>query len=71
MTNLHVEVQGDEITVTEPGTDYAVIYKKWIDQPNLVMTCASFDLTMRAAFEFRARAGIAANDKARKLGWIV
>jgi hypothetical protein len=71
MTDLRVEAQDDEITVTEPGTDLTVMYKKWADQPNLVMTHASFDPTLRTTFEFKARAWIAANDKARELGWIV
>jgi len=64
-----VEVSGDSITVT--GPNYAVTYKKWADQPNLVMTYASFDLAGRTAHKFRARAWQLANDKARELGWIV
>jgi hypothetical protein len=45
--------------------------RKWADQPNLVMTYASVDLALRTAFEFKARAWVAATHKARELGWIV
>ena len=50
--------------------DLTVIYRKWADQPNLVMTYASFDLALRTAFEFKACAWVAATHKARELGWI-
>jgi hypothetical protein len=63
-------VDGGDITVTGQGT-YTVTYKKWADLPHLVLTYSSFDLTTRAASEFRARAWKLANDKARELGWIV
>jgi len=76
MTNkpdLHVEVQGDYVIITLPGTKYRVTYYKlddrpelraksdWTDDPNAPVTLGAF----------RARAWIAANDKARELGWIV
>jgi hypothetical protein len=40
MTDLRVEVQGEEITITAPNMDYGMIYKKWPDQPHLVKTYA-------------------------------
>ena len=64
-------MDGADITVTGGGTDYALTYKKWPDLPHLVMRYSSFDLTTRAASEFRARGSKLANDKARELGWIV
>jgi hypothetical protein len=66
--DLHVKVRGDDITVTD--ADHTVTYKKWADQPHLILTYSFFDLTARAASEFRACAWTAANDKARELGWI-
>jgi hypothetical protein len=66
-----VKVDGDDITVTGHDTQYTVTYKKWADLPHLVLTYSSFDLTTRAASEFRTRAWTAANDKARELGWVV
>ncbi len=70
--DLHVRVQGGDITVTLPGTDYTVTYKQWTALGHLVMTYSSFDLhlTTPSVSKFRARAWQAANDKARELGWI-
>jgi hypothetical protein len=71
--DLHVEVQGDYIIITLPGTKFMVTYYKvgdppqlrgksdWTDDPDAAVTLGAF----------RARAWIAANDKARELGWIV
>jgi hypothetical protein len=71
--DLRVEVQGDYIIITLPGTKFMVTYYKldnppelraksdWTDDPDASVTLGAF----------RARAWIAANDKARELGWIV
>ena len=73
MTDLHVEVQGDYIIITLPGTKLMVTYYKagdpaqlmaksdWMDDPDAPITLGAF----------RARAWLAANDKVRELGWIV
>jgi hypothetical protein len=69
----HVEVQGRDIIVTLPGTNFMVTYFKpagtshliarpnWTNDPD-----ASIELG-----EFLEQACTAANDKARELGWIV
>jgi hypothetical protein len=71
--DLHVEVQGRDIIVTLPGTNFMVTYFKpagtshiiarpnWTNDPY-----ASIGLG-----EFIEQALTAANDKARELGWIV
>ena len=71
--DLRVEVQGDYIIIPLPGTKFMVTYYKldnppelraksdWTDDPDASVTLGAF----------RARAWIAANDKARALGWIV
>ena len=72
MTDLHVEVEGDYIIITLPGTKFMVTYYKagdprlmaksdWTDDPDAPITLGAF----------RARAWLAANDKVRELGWIV
>jgi hypothetical protein len=71
--DLHVEVQGDYIIITLPGTKFMVTYYKVDDQPQLMAKSDWTDdpdapITLGA---FRARAWLAANDKARELGWIV
>ena len=33
--DLHVELLGDEIVVTRPGTDFMTAYRKWPDSPML------------------------------------
>ena len=70
---LQVDTQGVVIVITMPGTKFMVAYEKpkgsqrlvaksdWIDDPNARVTLV----------DFRARARLAANAKARKLGWIV
>ena len=71
--DLHVELQGDYIIITLPGTKFRVTYYKLNDPPELRAKSDWTDdpdapVTLGA---FRARAWIAANDKARELGWIV
>ena len=71
--DLRVEVQGDSIIVTMPGTDFAVTYEKSADTPHLVLTHSwlSEPVTTPAVSKFRALASKAAVAKARELGWIV
>jgi len=71
--DLHVEVQGDYIIITLPGTKFMVTYYKAGDPPQLMAKSDWTDdpdapVTLGA---FRARAWLAATYKARELGWIV
>jgi hypothetical protein len=71
--DLKVKVRGGDIVITLPGTKFMVTYYKpkdvpqlmsksdWTDDPNVPVTLG----------EFRAKAWLAANDKARELGWSV
>ena len=74
MTDLHVEVQGDYIIITLPGTKFMVTYYKAGDPPQLMAKSDWTDdpdapITLGA---FRARAWLAANDKGERVGgWIV
>jgi hypothetical protein len=65
--NLHVEVRGKLIIVSQAGTQSYAIYTKPFDQPQLVLI--SSDAT--EDHDLRARIWQAAIDKARELGWIV
>ena len=70
---LHVELDGDEIVVTKPGTDFLVAYRKRFDSPTLKLT-RSWEkptVTSPEISELRAHAFHAAVSKARELGWIV
>jgi hypothetical protein len=71
--DLAVEAIDDEIVVTKSGTDYLIGYKKFPDQPHLIVTRSwmSSSITSPAISQFRARALQAAVTKARGLGWIV
>ena len=73
MADLRVDVHGDSIIVTKPGTDFAVTYEKHADTPHLLLTHSwiSETVTTLAVSKFRARAFQAAVTKARELGWIV
>jgi hypothetical protein len=72
--DLNVEVQGNEIVVTLPGTKFKVVYHKPPGSPQLMAKWhASRDKHFGEAkrAEFLANAWKVANDKARELGWIV
>ena len=69
---LSVEVRSRSITVTMPGTNYAVTYQKHSAGPDLVLThnWTLVQKTTPAISDFRSRAFLAASAKARELGWI-
>ena len=74
IVGLRVEVQGDDIVVTLPGTSYVVTYYRAAAFPQQLLTKShsgreAQDAPMTQA-EFHARAWKAANDKAREFGWI-
>ena len=70
---LHVELLGDEIVVTRPGTAFMTAYRKWPDSATLSLARSLVDphTTSPAIAEFHAHAFQAAVSKARELGWIV
>jgi hypothetical protein len=69
---VHIEVEGDTIIVTLPGTNFRVIYSKPKKSDGLVAFGARGDKDAGVSqVEFLARAWRVANDKARELGWIV
>ena len=69
--DLNVELDGDEIVVTSPGTACMAAYQKAWDRPKLRLTRSWIDPASPAVHEFRAHAFQAAVSKARELGWIV
>ena len=73
--SLSVEVQGDDIVVTLPGTSYVVTYYRAAAFPQQLLTKSHSGRedknTPITQSEFHTRAWKAANAKARKLGWIV
>ena len=73
--DLSVEVQGDDIVVTLPGTSHVVTYYGAAAFPQQLLTKSHSGREDEGApmtqAEFHARAWKAANDKARELGWIV
>lgn len=70
---VQVELEGDEIIITRPGTDFLVAYRKTPDGPNLALSRSWISPNEAAVFtnKFRAAAFHAALVKARELGWIV
>ena len=67
-----VVLDGGYHLVTMPGTSYSVTYSKLLDSPLLVASDRRDDPDSPInKFAFRARAWVAANDKARELGRIV
>jgi len=73
--SLSVEVQGDDIVVTLPGTSYVVTYYRAAAFPQQLLTKSHSDREDQGApitqAELHTRAWKAANASARKLGWIV
>jgi hypothetical protein len=72
-SELRVEVLGDEIIVILPATSYGVTYSKPGNSPNLVAKNFVQKIDAGAPMtylEFLAKAWLAANVKARELGWI-
>jgi hypothetical protein len=71
---LSVEVQGDDLVVSLPGTTYVVTYYRATAFPQQLLTKSHSGREGQAApmtqAEFHARAWKAANAKARELGWI-
>jgi len=72
---LSVEVQGDDIVVTLPGTSYVVTYYRAAAFPQQLLTKSHSGREDEGApmtqAEFHAHAWEAASRKARALGWIV
>ena len=60
---LVVVIRGDEIVVTQPGSNFSAVYYKPRDEPQLIAKG-----TPSGNYKFLARAWQAANDKARELG---
>ena len=72
-SELRVEVLGAEIIVILPATSYGVTYSKPGNSPNLVAKNCVPKIDAGAPMthvEFLAKAWLAANVKARELGWI-
>jgi hypothetical protein len=73
-SELRVQVVDDEIIVTRPGSFYSVTYYKPDRSPQLIAKRMADRDDLRIPMklsEFLAEAWRLANEKARKLGWIV
>jgi hypothetical protein len=68
---LRVTVRDEAMTITLPGTWFAVTYRKLPDIFDLIATNVVDDtrVALRKA-DFLIRASRIANDKAKELGWI-
>ena len=72
--DLHVEVEGEEVIVTLPGTRYAATYYKSANSPQLHSKHVPVEVDRRSPISQAAFVGKAwklASAKARELGWIV
>ena len=70
---MKLDVRGDEIIVTLPGTSYSVTYYKPANSRQLLAKNLSMEDDRRPEMslsDFLARAWTLANEKARSLGWI-
>ena len=71
---LAIEVLGEDIVVSLPGTSCRVVYTKSRDNKLVASTFSAFkmpDLNRRITFaKFLALAWTAANAKARGIGWV-
>ena len=74
MQDLHIEVRAHDIVVTMPGTSLRVVYRRPHRGSQLVARLDYFQDQQKGPItraEFLDRPLKAANDNARKLGWIV
>jgi hypothetical protein len=70
--NISVELVGEEIIVTKPGTTFLLAYRKSVEEPRLVLRRSRIPPTTTSIRNaFRANAFEAAVSKARELGWII
>ena len=70
---LDVELKGDDIVVSMPGTIYSVSFYRPLDPPKLMARHYEGKDDPRASLthdEFFVRAQKRANQEARELGWI-
>ena len=69
--DLHLQIDGDEIVVTRPGTDFELVYGRPRGERNLRLKRSWISRTdaTPAVNEFRRAAQQAATAKARELGW--
>jgi hypothetical protein len=66
MPALQVEVRDHEIIVTQSRSKFRIVYHKPDNQPQLIAKG-----TPHGNYDFLAQAWVAANNRARELGWIV
>jgi hypothetical protein len=72
-SELIVELRGDHIVVTRPGTDFSATFRKPGTERIVRLLTATLEpgADRGTIFQFRAQAFAAATNKARELGWIV
>jgi hypothetical protein len=71
MADFSIEIQGDHIVVTIPGTTFSAIYRRdasGMDRVGVTGSDLSAPISVR---DFITRADELADEKARQLGWIV
>jgi len=74
-SKISVKVSGADIIVTMPGTSFNVVYEKTGDNQLIANSFSAPKAQVKArkiSFpQFLALAWIAANEKAKEIGWIV
>ena len=65
-SHLNLKVNDDEIVVTQNGSGFVVVYQLADYEPELISKGKLY-----GPRQFLTRAWLAANEKARELGWIV
>jgi hypothetical protein len=71
MADLNIEIDGDHIVVTIPGTSFSAIYRRGVSEMDRVGVTGSDLTTPISLRDFITRADEVANEHARELGWIV
>ena len=71
LASCQVDVEGEQISVTLPGTNYRALFHLSKDEPRLIQSSQlSVDKAAPMSHkDFEAMAWEAANAKARELGW--
>jgi hypothetical protein len=72
-SRLSVDVQDDSIIVTIPGSSFRTAFFKSKDEPGMIYQSSLIHLDEKCPLsreEFEKLAWEAANEEARKLGWV-
>ena len=71
MVDFNIEIEGDHLIVTIPGTSFSAIYRREVSRMDRIGVTGSDLSAPISVRDFITCADELADEKARQLGWIV